>query len=157
MIAKRNPSYLFTAAGEKGRYEDVFGAQTTATKIALAVWLLRELRARRQLVQSYKEQLGLDLSWVPQADMFLLALLYLKFFEPRDLKTDEDIAVFHDEARKNFEDWYVAILREVDEFISDYKKKQDYNPPKFFKNEKNYVELARAVAGGGGLQGRLAV
>jgi len=146
VIAKKNVTYLFLEKAERGRYSDVFG-KMTGQKLVLATGLFDQIRKRRRRITDYAAQLGRRLEWLPQADHFLLGLLYRLHFDSERVEDPTYLESFKTEAEANLEDWYVDMITRIDTCV-EAKKARDVtcNAPTFFKSETGYTELVKVLS-----------
>lgn len=147
VIAKKNTSYLFIGTAERGRYNEVFDKDTTAERVILAVGLYERIKAGKRRIDEYRAVLGLDLAWLPQADMFLLGLFFRAHVDPDRIGDNEYTKDLTEYLFTNFEAMYVDLVTTVDGFIENRKARSDYSDaPTFFKSDSGYLDLAAAVA-----------
>jgi hypothetical protein len=146
VIAKKNVTYLFLEASERGRYTEVFG-RMTGEKLVLASRLFDAVRGRRRRLVDYAAQLGRRLEWLPQADHFLLGLLYRLHFDGERIDDLGYLDSFNAEVDASLETWYLDLLTRVDNYV-EAKRERDpaYNAPTFFKSETGYTELVMELA-----------
>ncbi|SRR6266545_1504770 len=146
VIAKRNITYLFLEASERGRYNEVFDSSITADKVILAMTVYRMIQGRRRQL----EELGANrrlLVWVSQADLFLLALYYRAFFNASRGSDAAYILRFTKDLSKNFDERYDALIKVVGRVVLRRQQRDEaYIAPTYFKSEVGYLELVEAVA-----------
>jgi hypothetical protein len=146
VIAKRNVTYLFLEASERGRYNEVFDSSMTADKVILATTLYRRIQARRRQLEVVGTRRKL-LTWVPQADLFVLALFFRAYLDPLQVTSNHYISRLLKEIEKKFDTRYDALVKVIARVVA--RKQRDdasYNAPTFFKSEAGYLELVEAVA-----------
>ncbi len=119
----------------------------TGQKLVLATGLFDQIRKRRRRITDYAAQLGRRLEWLPQADHFLLGLLYRLHFDSERVEDPTYLESFKTEAEANLEDWYVDMITRIDTYV-EAKKARDvtYNAPTFFKSETGYTELVKVLS-----------